>query len=107
MFDISDYDEIQIYITDGWREWYLPKFRIFMVVDEPYISIYWTDTEKGASGLTRLLKLDYNDVTFGYITPSSASEVELEINNMIISAWTNIVPGGGGDSISPFLLMGG
>lgn len=89
-YDIQDFDELQIYITDGWREWYIPKFRIFMTVDGDYCNVYWTDTEKGSSGLTRLLALDYNDVTFGYLTPSSAGEVEIQINSYIVSAWTNI-----------------
>ena len=89
-YDITDYDELQIYVTDGWREWYIPKFRIFMTVDGDFTNLYWTDTEKGASGLTRLLSLDYNDVTFGYIAPSSAGEVVLQIDSYIISAWTNI-----------------
>jgi hypothetical protein len=90
-YDITDYDELQIYVTDGWREWYIPKFRIFMTVEGDFANIYWTDTEKGASGLTRLLSLDYNDVTFGYIAPSSAGEVVLQIESYIISAF-----GGGG-----------
>jgi hypothetical protein len=37
-----------------------------------------------------LLSLDYNDVTFGYIAPSSAGEVVLQIESYIVSAWTNI-----------------
>jgi hypothetical protein len=89
-YDITDYDELQIYVTDGWREWYIPKFRIFMTVDGDFTNLYWTDTEKGASGLTRLLSLDYNDVTFGYIAPSSAGEVVLQIESYIVSAWTDI-----------------
>jgi hypothetical protein len=90
-YDISDYDDLQIYVTDGWREWYIPKFRIFMTVDGDFANLYWTDTEKGASGLTRLLSLDYNDVTFGYIAPSSAGEVVLQIESYQLSAF-----GGGG-----------
>ena len=106
-YDIQDFDELQIYVTDGWREWYIPKFRIFMTVEEPVCYLYWTDTEKGASGLTRLLALDYNDVTFGYLTPSSAGEVEIQINSYIVSAWTNIPTPTIPDSLSPLLLMGG
>jgi hypothetical protein len=96
-FDIQDYDDLQIYITDGWREWYIPKFRIFIVVDEPICYIYWTDTEKGSSGLTRLLALDYNDVTFGYISPSTAGEVKLQLDIYITSAFS----GGGGGQAFP------
>ena len=106
-YDIQDFDELQIYVTDGWREWYIPKFRIFMTVEEPICYLYWTDTEKGASGLTRLLALDYNDVTFGYLTPSSAGEVEIQINSYIVSAWTNIPTPTIPDTLSPLLLMGG
>jgi hypothetical protein len=105
-YDITDYDELQIYVTDGWREWYIPKFRIFMTVDGDFCNVYWTDTERGSSGLTRLLSLDYNDVTFGYLTPSSAGEVELQINSYIISAFGGVVPTTT-DVISPLLLMGG
>jgi hypothetical protein len=97
-FDIQDYDDLQIYITDGWREWYIPKFRIFIVVDEPICYIYWTDTEKGSSGLTRLLALDYNDVTFGYISPSTAGEVKLQLDIYITSAFSG---GGGGTPSAP------
>jgi len=87
-YDITDLNEIEIHITDGWREWYIPKFRINMVVSEPYIHLYWTDSEKGTSGIRRGLTMDYQDVTFGYISPSSAGEVETEINAMIVSAWS-------------------
>jgi len=93
-YDITDDSELLIYITDGWRGWYIPKFRIEMVVDEPFIHLYWTDSEKGTSGIRRGLTMDYQDVTFGYISPSSAGEVETEINAMIISAWTNLPSGG-------------
>ena len=80
-----------------------------MTLDGDFCNLYWTDTEKGSSGLTRLLSLDYNDVTFGYLSPSSASEVELQINAYIVSAWTNITPTPPttSDSLSPLLLMGG
>lgn len=89
-FDITDNDYTTIYITDGWREWLIPKFRLWMVVSEPFITISWTDSEKGAEGIRRALKLDYNDVTFGYITPSTAAEVRLVIDIYIDSAWDNI-----------------
>jgi hypothetical protein len=89
-YDITDYDELEIYVTDGWREWYIPKFRIFMTVDGDFANLYWTDTEKGASGVTRLLSLDYNDVTFGYIAPSSAGEVVLQIESYQLSAFGGV-----------------
>jgi hypothetical protein len=89
-YNITDNDEITIYIYDGWREWYVPKFRLHMVVSEPFIALYLTDTEKMGNGLTRKLLLDYNDVTFGYATPTSASEVKLVLDGYIISAWQDI-----------------
>ena len=104
---ITDYDELTIHVDDGWREWFIPKFRIYMEVTEPYCYLYWTDTEKGASGITRMLQLDYDDVWFGYGggTPSSASEVELVIEGYQVSAFS-----GGSvtvDILSPLMLMGG
>jgi len=90
MFDISDYDELQIYITDGWRKWYIPKFRLTWTVDEPNITLYWTDTENGTSGIRRTLTLDYQDVSFGYTSPSSASEIALQLAIYKVSAWTGI-----------------
>jgi len=89
-YDITDFSRTEISITDGWRVRYVPKFRIYMVLDGDICYLYWTDTEKGKDGYTRLLPLDYNDVTFGYLTPSSASEVKLVIEQYIDSAWTDI-----------------
>lgn len=87
-FTVVDYSETQIYVTDGWREWFIPKFRTHMVVDEPILEIYWTDTEKGFTGLTRLLPLDFNDVDLGYGfgTPTSARDLELIIEDFINSS---------------------
>jgi len=99
-FDITDYSYTEIYITDGWREWYIPKFRLTWLVDEPYITIYWTDTEKGRSGVTRTLEMDYQDVTFGYISPSSASEIGLQLQQYIDSAWDDITGGASWGSIT-------
>lgn len=86
-YNITDFSELEIEVTDSVRTWYVPKFRIFMVVDEPYCYLYWTDTEKGSPGVTRRLVLDYNDVTFGVLTPTSASEVKLVIEGYQISAF--------------------
>lgn len=86
-YNITDFDEIYIEIDDGVRSWRIPKFRIFLKVDEPFCFLYWTDSEKGAQGVTRLLMLNYADVTFGYITPSSASEVKQQIEAYIYSAF--------------------
>lgn len=89
-FNISDFNEIKISITDGWRTWYIPKFRLRMAVDEPNITIYWTDTENPGNGITRNLTMDYNDVLFGAYVPSSAAEVKTLIDALIIKAWTDI-----------------
>jgi len=62
-----------------------------MEVNEPFITIYWTDSEKGKAGILRRIVLDYADVMFGYLTPTSASEVELVINGYINSAWDDII----------------
>ena len=62
-----------------------------MEVDEPTIKLYWTDSEKGRAGILRKIVLDYTDVMFGYLTPSSASEVELVIQGYIDSAWQDII----------------
>lgn len=94
MIIIDDYDRIYIYITDLWREWYVPKFRLYMVVEEPYLNIYWTDGELGNSD-PRKLKIDYNDVSgYGYANPTSATDLESIITSYINSAWTDIGPGG-------------
>jgi hypothetical protein len=89
-YNITDFSELEIEVTDSVRTWYIPKFRIYMVVDEPYCYLYWTDTEKGSPGITRKLILDYNDVTFGMLTPTSASEVKLTIEGYMISAFPSL-----------------
>ena len=90
IYQISDLDELNIYITYDDGEWIVPKFRIYMVVDEPICYLNWTDTEKGTGGFTRRLALNYNDVQFGYLTPTSASEVKQVIEGYIISAFPNL-----------------
>lgn len=89
-YNITDNSELEIYINDGWREWYIPKFRMRWEVNEPNIRLYWTDTEKPGNGITRTLLLDYNDVQFGYLTPTSASEIAIVLQSYIISSWDNI-----------------
>lgn len=89
-FDITDDSRLEILVDDGWRQWYIPKFRIEMAVSGDEVYLYWTDSERGTVGVRRLLVMDYNDVTFGYLTPSSASEVVTVIDSYIISAWTDI-----------------
>jgi hypothetical protein len=91
MFNITNNDNTTILISDGFRDSYIPKFRLYMEVDEPFITIYWTDSEKGKAGILRKIVLNYNDVMFGYLTPTSASEVELVIQGYIDSAWDDII----------------
>jgi hypothetical protein len=86
-YNISDFSELEIEITDTVRTWYIPKFRIYMVVDGDYCYLYWSDSEKGRPGVTRKLPLDYNDVTFGVLTPTSATEVKQTIEAYQISAF--------------------
>ena len=89
-YQISDFDELTIYITYDDGEWYVPKFRIYMVVEEPICYLYWTDSEQGTGGFTRMLPLNYNDVQFGMLTPTSASEVKLTIEGYMISAFPSL-----------------
>jgi len=45
-YNITDFSELEIEITDTVRTWYIPKFRIYMVVDGDFCYLYWTDSEK-------------------------------------------------------------
>lgn len=91
---IDDLNEYQIYITDLWREFTLPKFRIDMTVSEPILTIRFNDREKGAGGQQRILEIDYRDVVDGYSgyvsNPSSAANLMALIEAMIVSAWTEL-----------------
>ncbi len=89
-YNITDFSELEIEITDTVRTWYIPKFRIYMVVDGDYCYLYWSDSEKGRPGVTRKLPLDYNDVTFGVLTPTSATEVKQTIEAYQISAFPSL-----------------
>lgn len=95
---IDDFDQTRIYVTDAVRQWYIPKFRIHMTIDGDFVNLYWNDREQGAGGSQRLLKFNYNDVVdsySGYVdNPSSAADLKLQIDAMIVSGWTSI---GGGD----------
>jgi len=91
MYNISDLNYWQFTVTDGVVTWTIPKFRLFMKVDEPFIALYWTDTEKGTGGFTRSLNLDYNDVLFGAYAPSSATEVQTLITALQQKAWNDII----------------
>lgn len=91
---IQDYNEYEIFMSNLWHEFYLPKFRMFMVVDEPYLTIYWTDSEKGKPGVTRSIRVNYNDVVDGYggylSNPSSAAQLKETLDAYIVSAWTDL-----------------
>ena len=89
-YNITDFSELEIEITDTVRTWYIPKFRIYMVIDGDFCYLYWTDSEKGRPGVTRKLPLDYNDVTFGVLTPTSATEVKQTIEAYQISAFPSL-----------------
>jgi len=95
---IDDFDQTRIFITDTIREYYIPKFRITMTVDEPYLYLTWNDREKGTGGDQRTLTLNYLDVVdnySGYVdNPSSATDLMAQIEAMIISGWTDISGGG-------------
>lgn len=91
-YDISDYDEITILIDNGWQQWYIPKFDFTAVVDEPYITIEYVNAFAGLKGYDYTTPaMDFNDVTFGYTSPSSAAEIETVLLNYRNSAF-----GGGG-----------
>lgn len=95
---IDDFDQTRIYVTDSVRQWFIPKFRIYMTVTEPYLYLHWNDREQGDGGSQRLLVFNFNDVVdsySGYVdNPSSAADLMNQIEAMIISGWTSIGVGG-------------
>lgn len=94
MIFIDNYSRTEIYITDLWREWYVPKFTIFFgEITEPYLDIYWFAGQQGTN--VQYLRIDYNDVGgYGYANPTSAADLKSIIQGYIDSAWTDIGPGG-------------
>lgn len=89
---IEDHNEHQIYVTNLWSEWYIPKFRIEMKVEEPFLYIYFNLREAG-DGLDQVvLQIDYEDVVDGYSgyidNPSSAQDLMDSIDSMITSGFT-------------------
>jgi len=89
---LEDYSRTVIYMTDGFRNLYIPKFRLTMTVDEPNLTITWNAREQG--GENRRLTVDYRDVeSYGYDVASSATQLMEMIDDMIDSAWTNIQVG--------------
>lgn len=89
-YNISNNNEYNLTITNGVMTYIIPKFRLLIEVDEPYATLYWTDTEYGETGIRRNLILDYNDVLFGAYAPSSAAEIKTLLDALIIKAWTDI-----------------
>ena len=82
----NNYDGWHIKFNNGWQVIYVPKGRIYMEVEEPYLTIYWTDTELGSEGINRNLVIDFNDVT-----PSVASAADLKV---LIDGY-NVAPSAG------------
>jgi len=92
-YAIEDYSRTFIYITDGFREYFVPKFRLSMEVNEPYLTLKWNIPETG--GNNRVVTIDYTQVSnYGYSgNPTSASDLEDIILGYIDSAWTDINTG--------------
>jgi len=90
-YQIADYKYYEFSISDGIRTWYIPKFRNIMTVSEPFLNIYWTDREKGTAP-QRSLTLDYNDILFGVVAPTSAFNAKILIEALINKAWNDRVP---------------
>lgn len=91
---IDDLDQYRIYITDTVREWYVPKFGDTITkVDGDFVLLYWNDVD----GRRRLLSMNYNDVVdsySGYVdNPTSASDLQAQIEAMFVSGWTSIAGG--------------
>jgi hypothetical protein len=118
---IDDLDEYQIYISNGVQEYTVPKFRIFMEVEEPLLYLYYSDSERGDNGERHLLTINYLDVADGYSgyvdNPGSAQDLADDIQAMITSGFSGSTPGGdlltakaqllGHDGISDVIITGG
>ena len=92
-YQISDLTYWQFTIDDSVVSLVIPKFRIDMIVDEPLITIYWSDSEKAATGIRRSITMDYNDVMFGAYVPTSAEDVRGKIYLLQQKAWNDIING--------------
>jgi len=92
-YQISDYSYWQLSVADPLRTWIVPKFRLTMRVDEPYITLIWNDRENGTNHDQRTLTLDYNDVLFGVYSPTSAEDVRGKIYLLQQKAWNDIING--------------
>lgn len=96
---IDDLNEHEIWITDTVRNFYIPKFTIDRnyQIEGDVLYLRWNDRASGDGGDERTLPLNYLDVVDGYSgyisNPTSAIDLRNQIQAMIVSAWTNIVPG--------------
>jgi hypothetical protein len=92
-YAIEDYSRTFIYITDGFREYFVPKFRLSMEVNEPYLTLKWNIPETG--GNNRVVTIDYQTVSnYGYsANPTSAQDLKDILEGYIDSAWTDINTG--------------
>lgn len=98
MFDLSDDSTWEILISDGWRNIYIPKVPLEVVVDEPNITLQWDDHYKGGTGAPHTLTMDYIDVFVGYSGFVNAQAVADRIAAYRLSAFGG---GGTGDVVGP------
>lgn len=87
---IEDLNEHEIYITNMWSEYVLPKLApLGLSVNEPYLNIQYVD----ANGVHRKISIDYLDVVSGYtgyVTGiSSAQDLYDEFRAMIVSGFNS------------------
>lgn len=91
---IDDLDQITIRFSNLIQDYYVPKFRISMVVDGDELILHWNDRERGGGGDQRELRIDYRDVADGYegyaSNPSSATRLMADIEEMILSGFDPI-----------------
>lgn len=95
-WQITDTDQIYIEFDNGLEAILVPKFRMIVgedTEDANYVYVYWCEHEGG--GHVREFHIDYNDVLFGYVAPSSASELVTVLEGYIRSAFS-----AGGDLLS-------
>ena len=93
MIVIDNYSKTLILMTNLWVDWYIPKFTIYMEVEEPYLHLYWFAGQQGTDKQYKVI--DYNDVGgYGYVNPTSATDLMNTIQAYIDSAWVDIGPGG-------------
>lgn len=88
-WQITDYDELFIEFDEGLQPVYVPKFRMEPYVDpddSDYVIVEWVYHETGLPG--QKFRMDYNDVLFGYVAPSSASELVMVLEQYMRSAFS-------------------